>query len=97
MASKVASMPALNIKNEEAYRLAKELAEIEGENMTTVVIEAMRDRLERKRAPQINEERMQYWLNRGREIRAHLEKVNPEWLEGDPTADLYDEETGLPK
>jgi antitoxin VapB len=43
------SMPALNIKNEEAYRLVKELADLEGESMTTVVIEAVRDRLERTR------------------------------------------------
>jgi antitoxin VapB len=40
-------MVALNIKNEEAARLAKELAERKGESMTTVVIEALRAELKR--------------------------------------------------
>ncbi len=88
---------ALNIKNEEAVRLAKQLAELEGESMTTVVIEALREKLDRTHTPQVNEQRMNYWLDRGREIRAHLERVNPESLGRDPIDDLYDEETGLPK
>lgn len=86
-------MPALNIKNEEAVRLVKELAELEGESMTTVVIEAVREKLERKRKPEINEARVQYWLRVGDELRAN---ANPGWLASDPTEDLYDER-GLPK
>ena len=39
---------ALNIKNEEADRLARELAEITGESLTDAVIEALRQRLERE-------------------------------------------------
>lgn len=35
----------LNIKDDEAYRLAKELSRLTGQKMTTVVIEALRDRL----------------------------------------------------
>lgn len=42
-------MPALNIKNEVAYNLVKELAELEGKSMTTVVIEAVRTQLEATR------------------------------------------------
>jgi antitoxin VapB len=36
-----------NIKNQEAHRLAKRLAELTGESMTTAVTEAIRERLER--------------------------------------------------
>jgi antitoxin VapB len=62
-------MVALNIKNEEAVRLVKELAELKGESMTTVLIEAVQEKLERERKPRINEERMQYFLDLGRQIR----------------------------
>jgi antitoxin VapB len=40
---------SLNIKNEEAYRLAQELARLTGESMTAAVTEAMRERLDRVR------------------------------------------------
>ncbi|WP_448188047.1 type II toxin-antitoxin system VapB family antitoxin [Azospirillum sp. sgz301742] len=39
----------LNIKNEEAHRLAQELATLTGESMTTAVTEALRERLNRVR------------------------------------------------
>lgn len=39
---------ALNIKNDEADRLARELAELTGESLTEVVIEALRERLQRE-------------------------------------------------
>ena len=45
-------MPTLNIKNEEAYSLVKELAELEGKSMTAVVIDAVREKLEREREPE---------------------------------------------
>lgn len=38
---------SLNIKNDEAHRLAQELAALTGESMTTAVTRAMRERLER--------------------------------------------------
>jgi len=85
-------MAALNIKNEEAVRLVKELAELRGESMTTVVIEAVREKLEREHVPQINEARMQYLLNLGQRIR---ETADPEWLHTDQIEELYDE-LGLP-
>jgi antitoxin VapB len=40
---------SLNIKNEEAHRLAQELAALTGESMTAAVIEALRERLDRLR------------------------------------------------
>ena len=43
-------MPDLNIKNPEAYRLVKELADATGESMTQAVTEAVRQRLERLKA-----------------------------------------------
>lgn len=86
-------MPALNIKNEEAYRLIKELADLEDKSMTTVVIEAVREKLDRTRKPQINEARMQYWLDFGQRVR---ETTPPELLALDPDDFLYDE-NGLPK
>ncbi len=86
-------MPALNIKNEEAYKLVKELADLRGESMTTVVIEAVRKQLEHERNPQINEARMQYWLDFGQRVR---DTTSPELLALDPDDFLYDE-NGLPK
>ena len=40
---------SLNIKNEEAHRLASELARLTGETMTGAVTVALRERLERER------------------------------------------------
>ena len=40
---------SLNIKSEEAHRLARELARLTGESMTTAVTEAVRERLDRVR------------------------------------------------
>jgi antitoxin VapB len=41
---------SLNIKNPEAHELAREVADITGESLTTAVKEALRERLERLRA-----------------------------------------------
>jgi antitoxin VapB len=40
---------SLNIKNEEAHRLASELATLTGETLTKAVTEALRERLEREK------------------------------------------------
>jgi antitoxin VapB len=37
----------LTIKNQETYRLTRELADLTGESMTTAVAEAVRERLDR--------------------------------------------------
>ncbi len=39
----------LNIKNDEAHRLAEELARLTGESMTAAVTQALRERLDRVR------------------------------------------------
>jgi antitoxin VapB len=41
---------ALSVKNEEADRLARELAAVTGESITEAVLVALRERLERERA-----------------------------------------------
>ncbi len=43
---------ALNIKNEEAHRLAEELSKLTGESMTTAITKAIRERLDRVRRAQ---------------------------------------------
>ncbi|MDQ3656405.1 MAG: type II toxin-antitoxin system VapB family antitoxin [Chloroflexota bacterium] len=86
-------MKSVSIKNQEAYRLIKELADLEGKSTTTVVIEAVREKLDRTRKPQINEARMQYWLDFGQRV---CETTDPELLALNPDDILYDE-NGLPK
>ena len=82
----------MNIKNEDAHRLARELAEATGENMTLAVSEAIRQRLERVRAnsrPGLAER----LLKIGRECAAHLKEPYKSIDHGEL---LYDEK-GLPK
>jgi antitoxin VapB len=45
---------ALSIKNDEADRLARELAELTGESITEAILLSLRERLERKRAARDN-------------------------------------------
>ena len=64
---------SLNIKNEEAHRLARELARATGESMTTAVSEAIRERLERVRGNS-REDLAERILKIGRECAAHIKK-----------------------
>ncbi len=83
---------SLNIKNEEAHRLARELASATGESMTVAVSEAIRERLERVRGDS-NEGLAERLLKIGRECSAHLKEpyrsIGIDEL-------LYDEK-GMPK
>jgi antitoxin VapB len=47
---------AVNIKNRDAERLARELAELTGESMTAAIIVALGERLDRIRAHQCTED-----------------------------------------
>lgn len=83
----------LNIKSDEAYRLASSLAEMTGESLTTVVTRALQSEFEREEKSRSRERR----LAELREITADIRRAM-----GDnaPTSDhgwLYDDETGLPK
>ncbi|HEX6441013.1 MAG TPA: type II toxin-antitoxin system VapB family antitoxin [Stellaceae bacterium] len=84
---------SLNLKNDEAYQLARELSERTGESMTTAVIVALRERLTRLQRGSESEfvERL---LAIGRDCAAHL---SDEARSIDHDAFLYDEKTGLPR
>jgi antitoxin VapB len=83
---------ALNIKNEETQKLVYELSKLTGENMTTAVTEAVRERLDRVRS-----ERGAGLADRlmaiGRDCAAHLQEPYRSVDHGEL---LYDEK-GLPR
>jgi len=83
---------SLNIKNEETHRLARELAALTGESVTTAVTEAVRERLNRLQNdhPDALAERL---LQIGKDCAAHLKGPFRSIDHGDL---LYDER-GLPR
>lgn len=83
---------SLNIKNEQTHRLARELARLTGESMTTAVNEAIRERLERVQG-KAKKSRVERILEIGRECAAHMKEPYKSIDHGDL---LYDEK-GLPK
>lgn len=82
----------LNIKNEEAHRLAAELANLTGESMTAAVTIALRDRLERVRDDQGRglAERL---LAIGKDCASHLKEP----IRSADHGDLLYDELGLPR
>jgi antitoxin VapB len=82
----------LNIKRDDAYRLASRRSELTGESLTTVVTKALRAELDR-----------QEWLRDRDALEEELWKMAGEIkanMPDDVTSDhswLYDDETGLPK
>jgi antitoxin VapB len=90
------TMAALNIKNDEAYALARQLADETGESLTEAVTTAVRERLARLRRRE--EDDVEARLAAGRAIAQDMaRRWGPYDPDVDPTAFLYDEETGLPK
>ena len=83
---------SMNIKNEEAYRLTKELVKVTGESLTTAVTEAVRERLDRLRREQ-GEGLADRLLIIGKDCAAQLKKP---FRIIDHGKMLYDER-GLPK
>jgi antitoxin VapB len=83
---------SLNLKSEEAHRLARELADVTGESMTTAVIAAMRERLGRLKR-ESEHEFVERLLAIGRDCAAHL---SPEFRSRNPDDLLYGED-GLPR
>jgi antitoxin VapB len=81
----------LNIKSEDAYRLASRLSELTGESLTTVVTKALRAELERQERARNVDAEVARMLIMGREIRAHMREPVSSDLR-----DLYDED-GMPK
>jgi antitoxin VapB len=83
---------SLNLKNEETYRLAHELAGLTGESLTTAVTVAVRERLGRlqqNKKGTLSERLLQI----GKDCAAHLKEPFRTIEHGDL---LYDEK-GLPK
>jgi antitoxin VapB len=82
----------LNIKSEDAYRLASRIAELTGESLTSVVIRALQAELAREEHARDREERLRRVREITASIRQHLKHPLPasnhDWL--------YDE-NGLPK
>ncbi|MDX2145058.1 MAG: type II toxin-antitoxin system VapB family antitoxin, partial [Rhodospirillaceae bacterium] len=58
---------SLNIKKAETHKLARRLAKLTGESMTTAVDTALRERLERVSAPRSQEELAERILAIGRD------------------------------
>jgi antitoxin VapB len=85
---------ALNIKNEETHRLAKELARRTGETVTLAVTVALKERLERQVEPPERKSRLEA-------LKKFSERSAALFTDGrsanELINDLYDEETGLPK
>ena len=82
-------MPDLNIKNPEAYRLVRKLADATGESMTEAVTVAVRERLERIQ----RDFRVDEILAMAKEIR---DRLPPGYLDQDFDDLLYDKD-GLPR
>lgn len=96
--------PQLNIKDAEATRLARELAELTGESRTEAVRTALRERLQREKAERTdrlgrtaeeNRREFEKMWNKIQKIQAEIRKrgLIENMLTDD---DLYDEH-GLPK
>ncbi len=83
---------ALNIKNEETQKLAKELAKLTGESMTLAVTEAVRERLARVRTAR-GAGLAERLLKIGKECAAHLQEPYRSIDHGEL---LYDEK-GMPR
>jgi antitoxin VapB len=81
----------LNIKSEDAYRLASRLSELTGESLTAIVTRLLRTELEREERKRDVQARVDHVMAIAKEIRAHMrEPVSSD------TSWMYDE-NGLPK
>src|SRR6266852_2363587 len=88
----VESSMSINIKNEETHKLAKALARLTGESMTSAVTKALRERLERVKSERGNDlaERL---VKIGEDCATHLKEPYRSVDHGEL---LYDEK-GLPR
>jgi antitoxin VapB len=81
----------LNIKSEDAYRLASRLSELTGESLTSVVTKALQAELDRQERARDLKARVDRVMEMAKEIRAHMrEPVSSD------TSWMYDDD-GLPK
>lgn len=80
----------MNIKSDEAYALASEIADRTGATLTQVVLDALRAR----QRELTKAEKVERLMAFAAETAAMM---TPEMLAFDIDKELYDEETGLPK
>lgn len=86
----------INIKNAEAVRLIRQLAELAREGQTEAVIEAVRERIERLNAARMKRSRIEAMTEIARQTAPLLKDLDmDEAMYGENG--LYDRETGLPK
>jgi antitoxin VapB len=85
---------ALNLKNQETERLAKELARYTGESITEAVTVAIKERLERAEKAKKRVGRLE-WLDEITKETAAI--MNDGRTSTELFEDLYDPETGLPR
>lgn len=85
---------ALNLKNPETEKLAKQLARTTGESITEAVTVAIKQRLHQQEKTHKREKRMKWLDEITRETAAIMNdgRTSTELFE-----DLYDPETGLPQ
>jgi antitoxin VapB len=83
---------SMNIKNKEAHQLARQLSKLTGENLTTAVTEAVRERLDRVRGAH-GVDLAERLLLIGQDCAAHLKEP---FRSIDHNDMLYDDR-GLPK
>jgi antitoxin VapB len=83
---------AMNIKNDETQKLARQLSDLTGESLTAAITEALRERLERVQCTQ-GEGLAERLLRIGKDCAAHLEGPFKTAEHGDI---LYDDR-GLPR
>jgi antitoxin VapB len=62
----------LNIKSEDAYRLASRLSALTGESLTSVVTKALQAELERQERARDLQARVDRVMEMAKEIRAHM-------------------------
>ena len=84
---------ALNIKNEEAHELAARLARLTGRSMTAVVVDALREQLDRVERQQSEIVLVQELMAIGRRCAAHMQQS----ISAVDHADLLYDERGMPQ
>lgn len=89
---RIRGVMSMNIKSEEAHRLARELARLTGESQTAAVTIALRERLERLHGEQDSDLAARL-LAIGKDCAAHL----PEPYRSLDHGELLYDEQGLPR
>jgi antitoxin VapB len=84
---------SMNIKNEEAQRLAHKLSRLTGESLTTAVTVSVRERLERIQESQDCERLAARLVRIGKDCAKHLKEP----FRSADHADLLYDERGLPR